>query len=139
MWSLCGVYVESMWSPWESSQKRKFFVFHVESMWSPHGVQWSLCGVMESTWSLWGSVKYTNNIGGEFKRINTLCFWICLALVILEICRQSRNMVSQIPRTPDHISEREYTVEVKEIEYSHESKVPPAFCILTFGQRLTPA
>src|SRR5882762_6962712 len=101
MWSLCGVYVESMWSPcgvhvesmwtplecmwnsgrvlliscglhvdsmWSScgvhrstNQKCDFLVLHVESMWSPHGVLWSLCGVVESTWTLWRSVKYTQS------------------------------------------------------------------------------
>jgi len=88
MWSLCGVHVESMWTPlecmwnsgrvlliscglhvdsmWSScgvhrstNQKCDFLVLHVESMWSPHGVLWSLCGVVESTWTLWRSVKYT--------------------------------------------------------------------------------
>jgi hypothetical protein len=29
-------------------------------MWTPCGLQWSLYGVMESTWSLWGRVKYTS-------------------------------------------------------------------------------
>ena len=49
----CRLHVESSRSLygllWESSplphQKK-------DSMWSPHGVQWSLCGVVESTWSL---------------------------------------------------------------------------------------
>ena len=35
-----------------NQKKMQLFGVHVESM-------WSLCGVMESTWSLWGSVKYT--------------------------------------------------------------------------------
>jgi hypothetical protein len=38
---------------------------------------------------------------------------IGLALVIVEISRHSKNMVSQRPWTPDHINEREYTVTVK--------------------------
>jgi hypothetical protein len=57
IWSPCKVHVESR----GVHPKKVNFPHHVESTWSPHGVQWSLCGVMESTWSLWGSVKYTHS------------------------------------------------------------------------------
>ena len=39
-------------------------------------------------------------------------------------------MVSQRPWTPDHISECEYTVEIKQMEYLHKCAIPPTFCTL---------
>jgi hypothetical protein len=42
------------------TQLSKYALSYVDSMWTPRELQWSLCGVMESTWSLWRRVKYTN-------------------------------------------------------------------------------
>jgi hypothetical protein len=69
----------------------------MESTWSPHGVQWSLCGVMESTWSLWGSVKYT--LFSHFSAFHsTLIRW---SAVFFPLFRYSPSILTP---TTSHVS-----------------------------------
>ena len=73
-------------------------------MWSPHGVQWSLCGVMDSTETRWGRVlctlewlrlNHSDYAGIEISHKNASQYGEDMPLVSVEYQPKSTNKVPE--------------------------------------------